>query len=217
MKIPAVIEKYKKYIIVSIIFLILVIIMYPSYRAVIKSADGKYYNAIPVITVGDIMLCMKGSDTYKTSKGAKSQLDSMYWPAIVSMEDIAFIEIIPETDDGDVLADGKYIPGSFLGKYKINATGHAGYLYLSVRAGRLYGTIHFPSWAKGQYERLKGVKITGDRITFTRSVTTRKELLRIGADSYFTQNYKGKYYSRGKYIEGTYYSRGAEFMWEAKK
>ena len=119
-------------------------------------------------------------------------------------------------EDSEENNKGKY-DNNLLGTYKINVAGHEGYLYLKQKNNRLYGGVKFPNWANGVYEPLKNIKIEKNRIYFTRSATSIKEVRRIGASSYFTQTYSGTYYAKGREIKGFYKHSGAKHSWKAEK
>ena len=183
-----------------------------SYTAVIKTADGKFFRAKSFIIMGNTILCLKDRREFQARFSIRADIPPEYRPAILSMKDVAFIEIIPDRDDA-----GIEVPPSYLGTYRINASGHQGYLFLGVTDGRLYGSIRFPKWAKGVYEPLKGLGISGNTIRFVRSVTTAAEMKRVGAPVYFTQSYTGTYGAGGATIKGFYVRDGANYMWEAVK
>ncbi len=183
-----------------------------SYSAVIKDENSRYYTARNVLIMGNLLMCTRDTVDHRTRYLAVNKPGEEFKTVFSNMKTIRLIEIIPEieetTDD---------FPPEYLGTYRINANGHIGYLLLQYKNNRLYGTLRFPKWAKGAYEPCKGIRISGNRIYFTRSVTNARELRRVGSNSYFTQRYSGTYYNNGRYIKGFFLRSGAKYMWEAVK
>ena len=184
------------------------------YRAVIKKVEGNYYNARHIVLVGSSVICRQSETIHKSRKSAFSAEDEEYSLTIIPLEDIVQIEFIIEEEEEQVATD---IPSEYLGTYTVNVSGHKGYLYLAVKKGRLYGGFRFPRWAKGVYEPLKRIRIYNGKISFIRSVTTAKELRRVGANTYFTQYFYGNFKNEGKLIEGSYMHRGVKNPWQAFK
>ena len=187
-----------------------------SYTVLVKDREHGFYSARSLMILGDTMLCVKSDTLHRKRKEALNDNMKNTSFAAVDMGSVAFIEIIVRTDDDEETSDGT-VPPEFLGSYSIVAAAHRGYLYLWSRDGRVFGTIRFPNWARGKVEYLKGVRISGNNIRFVRSVTTRKEQIRIGSSTYFTQVYYGKYYSKGRLIKGYYTRDGHRGLWEAHK
>jgi len=192
----------------------IVITMTTSYRGVIKKIEGNFYNAKHMVLIGSTVLCMKGDSIHSTRKSAFSSEDEDYSISLISLKDISLIEFVFEDEDEEIATD---IPPEYLGTYRVNVTGHKGYLYLAVKKGRLYGGFRFPNWAKGVYEPLKRVRIYNGKISFIRSVTNRKDLQRVGANTYFTQYFYGNFKNDGKLIVGSFMHRGAKNYWEGFK
>ena len=198
----------------SLAVLVLLLLCTPSYNALVLDTSKRWYHARPLLLVGDTMICLRQHETYPTRKKALKRVPDDMWPSVISILDVRLIEIFPvieeEEDDDD-------LPIRHYGKFQINASGHIGYLYLSYKNGRPYGTIRFPNWSNGVYEKLKKVRVKERYVYFTRSVTTPAEMRRTGAPFYFTQNYEGKYLVGGKMIKGQYRTDKGKFLWEATR
>lgn len=108
-------------------------------------------------------------------------------------------------------------PKEYLGVYDVRVSGHKGILYLRIRNNKLKGTLRFPKWAKGSWERCKSIKIRGNSLFFIRSVTSPKERKRVGAPHFFKQVYRARFYKKGKKIVGTYSLGKERTSWEGKK
>ncbi|MCP4138089.1 MAG: hypothetical protein GY754_44410 [bacterium] len=209
---------------VILLFLLMPLIlgMCSSYKALIKNTDKKYYKAKAVYIIGDTLLCLKDSEIYTSRKRALKGEDKSFSPAIVSMKDVVFIELIhdpeekPEPEEKPRAAGS--VSGRYLGKYRINAENNHGFLYLKrSKSGRAYGSIVFPKWARGVFEKLKNVKVENGRIRFTRSATSRQEMERLGINKPFTQKYSGVYKQGGYRIDGTYSIPTGNRNWAAVK
>jgi hypothetical protein len=199
------------------VLMILIMTVSARQNVLVKDAEGNFYRARSLIVAGPVVLCSRDPSCYQTRKAALDSASEERKLSAVSMKNIAFIEIISAPDEGDGL--GVWQPGlkDFIGDYVVNAAGNHGYLSLRASGGAVYGTIRFPDWGRGATEYLKGVRIAGGKIFFTRSVTTAQELKRVGANAYFTQQYSGEYYQSGKLIKGYYAVQGARKQWEAQK
>ncbi len=184
------------------------------YRAVIKKTEGNYYNARHVVLAGSSVICRQSRTIHKSRKSAFSAGEEKYSLSVIPIAEIISIEFIIEEEDEPVAVN---IPSKYLGTYTVNVSGHKGYLYLAVKNGRLHGGFRFPRWAKGVYEPLKRLRIHNGKISFIRSVTSAKELRRVGANTYFTQHFYGKFKNEGKLIEGSYMHRGVKNPWQAFK
>jgi len=186
-----------------------------SYSVLIKSRESKFYKAKSIFIMGDTLICRKDEASYKSRRKALNTPAVDYSLSLVSMGSVAFIELIHDEDEDD--EDIDKVPAKYLGSYKNVAAAHRGYLYLWSKKGRVYGSIKFPHWAKGVVEPLKWVKIKDGNISFIRSVSNRKELIRVGSSSYFTQRYYGRYNKSGSFIKGHYLKDGPKGLWEANK
>ena len=200
-------------LIVSIIIILLIVIKNSSYTIIIKDKTRKYYTARSVVLLGNRLVCYKGIADYKTKRIAYHNINDKKEFAVINIKDVIFIEIVPDEEE----IDPAWI--EFLGTYRVNVSGHVGYLYLRVRNNRPYGTIRFPEWANGVHEILRSLRINRQRKTifFIRSVLTMKELRRVGANTYFTQKFYARYSYQGKVLKGKYINRGAKNSWEAEK
>lgn len=201
-------------IVIIIILLITPVVMVASssYHVLILDNHSQFFKAKALCIIGNSLICFKDSGLYQSRKLALKNKETRFSLALLYVPDQHFIEIIPNPEDIDESGE---IHGKYLGIYQINVIGHPGYLYLSSKDGRLYGTIRFPKWAKGTYEPLKNVHFSKGKINFTRSVTDINELRRVGANTYFVQQYSGEYSENGKFIKGFYIKEGARLLWEA--
>jgi hypothetical protein len=209
-------KKYSHLISAAAVLIIILAswLLTPSYNVLVRDSGSQWYHAKALFLVANRMVCMKDDTLYSSRDGALAHESESAWPAIVSLGDIRIIEIIPgeekEPESGD-------LPIRHYGIFKINASGHIGYLYLSDNNGTVYGTIRFPEWGLGSYEKLKDIRVGKDSITFTRSVTTAQEMRKTGAPVYFTQKYQGTYSLGGKFIKGQYRTSQGKFLWEAQR
>jgi hypothetical protein len=215
-------KKNSKRIIVSLAILLFIVLpvyftFFSGSHVLIKDYEGRYYNARVIYMNQNFLICLKESKTYKKRSAAINSKPS-FVPSFVSLRDIVLIEIVftEEEEEFDDDYDG-VVPRNYLGKYRIHLSGHVGNLYISQKNGRLYASARFPKWAKGVYERLKYVRIRKNRIYFTRSVQTIKEMRRVGASNYFVQKFRGKFTENGAMIIGKFTNRGAEQSFEAYK
>ena len=183
-----------------------------SYNAFILLNNGNYVYGKNIIIINN---SIKGDISKQKSRSLlflKKRIDkemNFSYKSIL-LENVKRIEFNKKIKD-------IIVPKRMLGLYKISASGHRGFLKIWKYKGRLYGSIRFPNWAKGVTEYLKGVHIKNNKLFFVRSITTSKELRRIGATSYFSQSYYGTYSNTGNFIKGFYVKKGAKFLWEATR
>ncbi|HON79873.1 MAG TPA: hypothetical protein PK544_15375 [Spirochaetota bacterium] len=200
----------------AVILMLLLASFTGSYRAVVSFRDGSFIRARALLVAGNTVLCLRGETVYTKKEDARKGRESSFRPAVLSMESVADIEILsPEGMEEE--KDAVTVNPRFLGKYKILASGHTGYLYLRAKNGRVYGVVRFPQWANGVNEGLRGVSISGNTIRFSRAVTSERERRRIGINYYFTQRYYGRYTGNGKKIEGHYLRDGVRSVWSAER
>ncbi len=185
-----------------------------SQRALVRETDGAFYLVRSYTIAGKHLLCLRTAESFTSKKAALESPDAGLRPALISLETVAFIEIL---HDAPPEAEAGPVPGSHLGTYRINASGNPGYLFLGAKDGYVYGSVRFPQWGRGAMEGLKGVRIQGNRISFIRSVNTQAERERTGAPTYFTQVYTGEYRNGGRAIQGRYMVGGSPRMWDAQK
>ncbi len=191
----------------------LVTALLPEYSVLIVDSGSRYARGKKILLIGNTLICIRDSESYRTRNEALGVLDPDYTLSLIPVHTLRRIEIIPESSDEDQDISG--IPGKYIGGYRIVASGHKGILNLFVSRGRLYGSVKFPQWKNGVWEYLQYIRIGNNRISFTRSITTAKELKRTGADAYFTQRYSGTYSQEGKVIKGFYTVSGLRKQWEA--
>ncbi len=187
-----------------------------SVQAIIKDKDMNYFRVEKVYICGSTLICRADSE----SAGERSKLPevdrSRFSFKIFSIPDIVSIEFLQEEDTA--VEDSAPVHAMRLGKFKIHLQGHEGILFLGVSDERVYGTVRFPQWGKGAVETLKGLRISGGEIKFTRSASTQKEVQRLGANYLFKQKFSGTYSSSGKVIKGFMVNdRGEKYEWEAEK
>lgn len=184
------------------------------YRVLVKDMNGSFFNARSLLVIGDTMFCMRGKAIHATRDAAIENSGEGHAPALLRVHECSLIEIIPETQE-PAAAGG--IGARYLGLYKVSVVGHQGYLFLAEKDGVLYGSIRFPQWANGVNEPLRNVRFENGAISFTRSVTDPRELRRVGASTYFVQQYAGRYRADGNAISGFYLKDGAKMLWEATR
>jgi hypothetical protein len=105
---------------------------------------------------------------------------------------------------------------NFIGKYKIIAGGHEGFLTIYYTQSNFPGGyLQFPNWGKGKIEFLQYIQIKGNSIQFIRSCTG-KSCTEIGAPYEFKQIYYGSLNQKGE-IEGKYSGTHSSGQWKAIK
>ncbi len=196
--------------------LLLIFIMSSSYTVIVEERDGQFYKAKNIFICGNAMVSRRDpGSTAKKADALKSDPES-YSLNFRSISGIRNIEIIPQVDEDEV-EQGTVDP-KYLGRYNVIVQGHAGILFLREKDGKLYGTIRFPKWGNGAVEYLRGLRINNDRIQFTRSANSSKEIRRLGANYYFTQKFYGRYNASGRKIEGHFINdRKEEHLWEGSR
>ncbi len=179
--------------------------------------DDRVVRGKKLFICGDTVICMKGSIEEKDKSKLPDKSQSSYSLSIMSLKELRLIEIEQSEDDSEVTGDGP-VDIKYLGIYKIQLQGYFGKLRLYKNKDRISGTVRFPGWANGKTEYLKNIRISGDRISFTRSATTDAEVRRLGAGSHFTQSFRGRYIYGGKYIKGYLINHRKErHQWDAEK
>ncbi|HOO73487.1 MAG TPA: hypothetical protein PK926_17130 [Spirochaetota bacterium] len=210
-------KKIKKYspllIVIGTLLLLLVLLLAShSYSTLVLDSSSRYFRARTIFLFRNSMVCLKNDTYHDTRAKALGADDERTSFAILSLDEISLIEILPDEEEKPDEGD---LPIRHYGKYRINASGHNGYLYLSRKGNTVYGTIRFPEWGYGSYEKLKDIRVGKNTIQFTRSVTTVQEMRKTGAPTYFTQKYQGTYTIGGKFIKGQYKTSQGKFLWEA--
>lgn len=190
-------------------------------QGLVEKDDGGWHYASPLFVVGGRCICRMDATGYPDSAAVLTrETEEMTW-AVVPVDEINTIKFISveKTDEEKEEPEESTVTVSprYLGTYQINASGHIGYIYLFVKDGSLRGSMRFPNWGKGAYEPMRSLVIRGNAIYFVRSATTAAELRRLGANSYFMQQYNGTYSNGGKTIKGFYLSKGAKNLWEANR
>ncbi len=187
-----------------------------SFTVLVRDTESRYYRAKKVALFGNSMLCMREPGDYPNRGKAMAGGDVSYRLSLVSLKTVAFIEIIPLPDDTPQVDTGPLgFPPHYLGTYRVNAAGNDGSLFIGIKNGYVYGFIRFPDWGKGVAEPMKGLRISGKRIQFVRSITSPKELNHTGANTYFSQQYYGEFTADGRGIQGFYLVSGQKKSWEA--
>ena len=186
------------------------------YSFLIHDTTGKYYRGRALIVVGMLLVCRREPTAHPSRIAAIRAAEEPRSLTFMSMRNVRHIEIIADKEEE---APAAWQPAlkDYLGDYTVNAAGNHG--YLSLRAGKqgVYGTVRFPEWGKGATEYLKNVRIANGKIYFVRSVYSRQEQIRIGANRPFVQVYSGEYYRSGRRIKGHYTVDGMRKQWDAVK
>jgi len=209
--------------VVSMLFFVLLIIVLSigsSYHAVIEHHDDGYFRARAVIIAGNFLFCLRDAKNHKNQKSIDMKEKGSYTPAFYSIGSVKSIEITMsgrDSEDDTSEYGGALSLYQCLGTYRVNVSGHQGILYLAYKDRRPYGTIRFPEWASGVSEPLKMLRIGNGSISFVRSVSTAKEMKRVGVTMYFTQTYSGRYSPDGRTIRGSYEGGKGESLWEARR
>ncbi len=184
---------------------------------IITYKDDRMVRGKKIFILGNTVICMKGAVEEKDKSKLPDREQSSYSLSILSFKELRLIEIIQEEDDTEITAEGP-VDIKHLGRYKIQLQGYIGKLRLYKNKEKISGTVQFPDWANGKVEYLKYIRISGDRISFTRSATTDAEMRRLGASSHFTQKFTGRYTNGGRYIKGYLINHRKErHQWDAEK
>jgi len=182
--------------------------------ALVKERDSRFHRARILLCAWGVLVSLRDEASYDQRKAALDAAPSEWVPALERLSGIAEIELLLEEPEK---TPPRAIPPEYLGGFEINAAGNNGILYIGMYKGYLVGSVRFPGWGKGAIEPLKGVRIDGDAIYFTRSVSTPEEAMRTGSTLYFIQNYSGRYGRNGTVIHGFYTIQGARKPWEAHR
>lgn len=182
--------------------------------ALVRDRDSRFYRAEVILCAWGVLVSLRDEAYYEQRKAALDAPPSGHRLAFEGLSGVAEIELIQEEPDA---APSRAIPPEYLGGFEINAAGNNGILYIGVYEGHLVGSVRFPGWGKGAIEPLKGMRIEGDTISFTRSVTTPEEARRTGSTLYFAQHYSGRYGRGGTVIHGFYTVQRSRKSWEAHK
>lgn len=208
------------FIVISVIILALLLMPVirtacASHSGLLLDTQGNYSMIQNIHLCGETLICRKSSFSSQQRNAALSDETGKFSLSIISLRTIKSIEFIQPLDEETGESAEKNI---LLGRFKINVQGHEGTLVLYEEEGKIHGTVRFPGWANGATEYLKNVKISDNRISFTRSATTLKEMRRLGANNLFTQNFSGNYSKSGKRIWGQFINdRREKYQWEAVK
>jgi hypothetical protein len=180
--------------------------------------DGTFFRARSIIIAANCAVMKRDRARYTSKKEALDGVPASWRLSVIGMKHINLIEATVMSDDNYAVSDG-WRPAlrDYIGKYRINAAGNNGFLFIGASGGALYGSIRFPDWGRGAVEPLKSIGIVNGKLRFIRSVTTQREMGLTGASGYFIQEYSGEYRQSGKMIKGYYTVRGQRKYWEAYK
>ncbi|MBP8082626.1 MAG: hypothetical protein KAZ87_05420 [Spirochaetes bacterium] len=184
--------------------------------SIIALADGNYMRSDFSFSVFSRVIYFNSAG-YQTKEAAIAGKNGHSF-GIVNIDNLLYVEFIHESSAEErVLPEDQQVSIDFpyAGKYKINANGNDGVLNIVKTEKGYYATIQFPNWGKASVENLKRLSFKGRRIYFVRSVSTKEELAKTGATSYFTQEYYGEFSTDGTLVSGQYVLRGAKYQWNA--
>ncbi len=184
--------------------------------SVIALADGNFMRSDFSFSVFSRVVYFNSAG-YQTKEAAIAGTNGHSF-GIVKTDQLLYIEFIHESLEEDkALQDDQSVKIDFpyAGRYKLNANGNDGTLNIVKTEKGYYATIQFPNWGKASVEILKRLSFKGRRIYFVRSVSTKEELAKTGATSYFTQEYYGEFSTDGTLVSGQYVLRGAKYQWNA--
>ena len=217
-------KKKKPLIIIITAAVILLFVLVPvimtsvnSNDYIITYKDDRAVRGKKIFIIGSKVICMKGTVEEKDKSKLPEREQSSYSLSVMSLNELRLIEIIQEDDDSEITGDGP-VDIKHLGRYKIQLQGYIGKLRLYKNKDKISGTVQFPDWANGKVEYLKYIRISGDRISFTRSASTDAEVRRLGAGSRFSQKFSGRYSDGGRFIKGYLINHRKErHQWDAYK
>jgi hypothetical protein len=183
-------------------------------EVLVRDSAGRFYRTRLLVGAGDYALCLKGPRLHGSRQEALRDTDGRDL-SMLSLKRTELLEVV----SGEVPKEEPRSPAgfSYAGTYRVNAAGHAGLLYLREHEGKPAGTVRFPKWGKGASEPLYGVDVKGRNISFTRSVSTEREMVRVGAQHKFVQRYFGKFSEDGRTVRGHFLRSGTRYSWEGVK
>lgn len=183
-------------------------------EVLVRDTGGRFYRARLLVAAGDYVLCIRGPRLHGTRQEALRDADGRDL-SVLSLKQSEFLEVVR----GEVPKEEKQSPAGipYAGTYRINAAGHIGILYLREHEGKPAGTVRFPKWGKGVNEPLYGVDVKGRNISFTRSVSSEREMNRVGAQHKFVQRYYGRFSDDGRTVKGHFLRSGTRYSWEGVK
>jgi len=186
-------------------------------KYIITYRDDRVVRGKNLFICGGSVICMKGTVEETDKSNLPAPEESSYSLSILSLNELRLIEIEQPEVEADIIGEGP-VDIKYLGSYKIQLQGYIGKLRLYKNKDKISGTVRFPDWANGKTEYLKNIRISGDRISFTRSANTDAEVRRLGASSYFTQRFTGRYTHGGRYIKGYLTNHRKErHQWDAER
>jgi len=185
-------------------------------EGIIRIREKGYVKFNSFMSIGSVILADKSKTFYQQKKKALNHSVDDYSLSLISLNNVTDVHFIKKKKNENLAKEGA-IPTIYLGIYKINAEGNIGYIYIKQKNGYIYGSIRFPNYAKGVYEKMKYLKINNRYISFIRSAQTSAEVRYIGASKKFIQKYSGVYTRNGRIISGTYKIPGSIRNWKAYK
>jgi hypothetical protein len=197
--------------------LIVLLMAFSSYHALIRDSDGNFFRARALFIAGDALVCVRDTPLYTTRQEALGGKQGNPVPSFLSMKKIDFIEMVQDQEEAALPPGWRPTLQDYVGDYVVNAAGNRGHLSLRAGKGAIYGSIRFPEWGKGATEYLKNVRIADGMICFTRSAVTPHERSRLGVRYNFVQVYSGEYRRSGNLIRGFYSVNGERKQWSAVK
>ena len=188
-----------------------------STSAIITERGGLMYKVRICALAGDCLVITARSDPSKTAEGladiAMTPDVMFYFP-----DEIARIEFdVPAAAPASEKKDEPGRSLAVIGVYDVTLSGFKGTLSLWANEGVLYGYIQFPQWAKGAKEPLKKLRVSGEKISFIRSVESAEEQKRVGAPGFFVQKFEGTVTNGGKRLYGRFTNRGVKESWDATR
>jgi hypothetical protein len=202
--------------ILSFIVIVLASMIF-STTALITERGGMMYKVRICALFGDCAVITARSDPSKTAEalaGVELSPDLMLY----FTDEIVRIEF--EQPASAAVTDKKDEPGvslAVIGAYNVTLAGFKGTLSIWTKDGYVGGYIQFPQWAKGVKEPLKNLRVTGDRITFTRSVENAEEQKRVGSPTFYVQNFEGSILNGGRRLKGRFTNHGVKESWDAER
>lgn len=214
-------EKQRKTVQIILTCVLALLVLVPATLALfsrgevlVRNTGEKYYRARLLVAAGDFALCLKGPRLHGTRQDALRDTDGRDI-SMLSLKQSELLEVVREESAKEERPSPAAAP--YAGTYRINAAGHAGLMHLREHEGKPAGTVRFPKWGKGVSEPLYGVDVRGRNISFTRTVSSEREMARVGAQHKFVQRYFGMFSSDGRTVKGHFLRSGTRYSWEGVK
>jgi len=195
---------------------VLIISFFSSTSAILTDRSGRIFKVKVCGIIGDMVIISEKSDPSKTKEGIDS-LECTPDLSVYDSSEIVTLEFAAPVAAENAKTEETLSRVSVVGVYSIQVTGFRGILSLYQKDGCFFGYMQFPQWAKGEKEILKNLRVAGRRVSFVRSVQTYAEQKRVGAPTFFVQDFDGEILDGGRKIKGFYTNHGVKEPWDGER